>query len=73
MTKLLAACDAAILKATLHPGEVGPEARDNRIRRGPRGDSVCLSPYSGSFYIAGEADRLQGVNQVPSDVGLPPA
>ncbi len=34
---------------------------------------LCPSSYSGSFYVAGEADRLQSVNEVPPDFGLPPA
>ena len=34
---------------------------------------LCLSSDSGSYYVAGEADRLQSVNEVPLDFELPPA
>jgi hypothetical protein len=34
---------------------------------------LCLSSDSRSFYVAGEADRLQSVNEVPLDLELPPA
>ena len=39
----------------------------------PLSGASTLPPYSGPFYIAGEADRLEGINQVPPDVWLPPA